>query len=163
MAAELGNHYWKLAQNFAIGVEKSYTAEELWAKAVEYFEWNAEHPLYEVKPFAYMGEVTLKEVPKLRAMSILGFCLYAGIVDSVYYSYRKLEAYTSICTKIEAAIRTQKFEGASGDLLNAAIISRDLGLVDRVQNETVQGFEIVVSDQESMKLVEQLIKKFEEE
>jgi hypothetical protein len=37
---------------------------------------------------------------------------------------------------VEEIIRTQKFEGASADLLNPNIIARDLGLADKQDNTT---------------------------
>ncbi len=37
----------------------------------------------------------------------------------------------AVITRIKETIFTQKFEGASADLLNANIIARDLGLADK--------------------------------
>ncbi len=36
-------------------------------------------------------------------------------------------------TRVDEIIRTQKFQGASADLLNANIIARDLGLADKTE------------------------------
>ena len=39
--------------------------------------------------------------------------------------------FVTVITDIETVIRTQKFEGAAADLLNANIIARDLGMTDK--------------------------------
>ena len=54
-----------------------------------------------------------------------------GIVGEAHYG----EQYAEVSNAIADHIRTQKFEGASADLLNAGIISKDLGLVDKKQIE----------------------------
>lgn len=44
--------------------------------------------------------------------------------------------FSGITTQVEEIVRTQKFEGASADLLNANIIARDLGLADKHEGTT---------------------------
>jgi poly(A) polymerase Pap1 len=41
--------------------------------------------------------------------------------------------FSTVITDIEKTIYTQKFQGASADLLNANIIARDLGLSDKTE------------------------------
>jgi hypothetical protein len=68
---------------------------------------------------------------KMRAMTIMGFCLYADICHVTWANYKNNEDFVTVITRIENVIKSQKFEGAAADLLNANIIARDLGLTDK--------------------------------
>lgn len=133
MGAPKGNTYWKLANN--PGKPRSYMPDTLLEKALEYFEWVDNNPLKEQKAFAYKGEVTVVELNKMRAMTLTAFCLFANITMQTFFTYEKQKEYSEVTSFIKNHITTQKFEGASADLLNANIISRDLGLVDRIKSE----------------------------
>ncbi|HEY5125372.1 MAG TPA: terminase small subunit, partial [Ignavibacteria bacterium] len=74
--------------------------------------------------------------PKMRAMTMEQLCFYLHCSDSYFRVFKsklkeKDEDFLTVITDIETTIRTQKFQGASADLLNANIISRDLGLMDK--------------------------------
>lgn len=128
MAAPKGNTYWKLAKDWGIGADRKYAPDELWSKAVEYFKWVDKNSLEETKVFANGHRAT---VPKMRAMTITGFCIYAQISSTTFDNYGTNEAYLGITTRIRDIIYTQKFEGACADLLNSNIIARELGLADK--------------------------------
>ncbi len=131
-----GNRFWEARSSHGVA-PKFASADDLWSACVEYFDWNAENPLYEMKPFAYQGTVVQEAVAKMRAMTIGGLCLFIDISQQQWQDWRRKggEKYrpdlASVIAQAEAIIRTQKFEGASADLLNANIIARDLGLADR--------------------------------
>ena len=162
MPAPKGNEYWRLVEN--IGKPAAYSPDELLAEGKLYIEWVEESPLYETKAFASNGFVTTEKLPKMRAMSVLGFCVFANITTTMYYRYREKEDYRCICEALEGAFRNQKFEGASAGLLNAAIISRDLGLVDKSEvNQTVAVAQIIVSDSDAKEKIDELISKFNSE
>ncbi|WP_185145390.1 terminase small subunit [Apibacter muscae] len=127
MAAPKGNTYWKLAKGFAEGNDKKYSKEELWSTAIEYMYWLEKNPLKEQKVFANGKKVTLN---KMRAATITGFCLYAGISTTTFDNYSKNQAYLGIVKRIKELFFSQKFEGAAADLLNSNIIARELGLAD---------------------------------
>lgn len=127
MAAPKGNTYWKLAKGFAEGNEKKYSKNELWTKAIEYMEWLEKYPLKEQKAFGNGKKVT---VNKMRAATITGFCIYAGISTTTFDNYSKDQAYLGITSRIKELFFSQKFEGAAADLLNSNIIARELGLAD---------------------------------
>lgn len=130
MAAPKGNQFWKAATK--IGRDKLFASpEKLWDACCEYFDWNEENPLFEVKAFAYQGVVVQEKIPKMRAMTINGLCLFLNVDGSTWAAWRTQEAFSAVTAKAEDIIRKQKFEGASADLLNANIIARDLGLVDK--------------------------------
>lgn len=88
---------------------------------------------------AYQGEAKLVEVPKMRAMTIAGLCIYLDIATVTWASYRERgEDFSVVTTRVEEIIRTQKFEGAAAELLSPNIIARDLGLADN-RNVAVSG------------------------
>lgn len=126
MAAPKGNEYYLLATNFV--KPRKYHPAALFKKFVDYLQWNAAHPLKEQKILAGGKQ---KTVNKLRAMTIVGFCNYAGIERQTYENYEKQEDYFGICRRIRDIIYQQKLEGAAADLLNPSIIAREIGLADK--------------------------------
>ena len=136
MAAPKGNRYHLLRERS--GKEKLFpTPESLLDACVEYFEWVEENPLIESKIVSYQGVSTLEELPKMRAMTIAGLCNHLGIVTQTWDLYKKREDYIGICSQVEQIIWAQKFEGASADMLNASIIGRELGLMDKQQVDNI--------------------------
>lgn len=134
MAAPKGNQFWKARTKH--GRDKIFkSAGVLWKACQEYFEWNEENPLIEMKPFAYQGVVTQEPVPRMRAMTISGLCLFLDIDEDTWNLYRQREDFIGVITRAEKIIYNQKFQGASADMLNANIIARDLGLVDKKETK----------------------------
>ncbi len=130
MAAPVGNRFWE--QRSSHGRKPKFESpEDLWDAACEYFEWVEDNPLHESKAFAYQGEVTVEELPRMRAMTITGLCLFLDISRQGWSEYCAKEDFPDITKQIEAVIFSQKFEGAAADLLNANIIARELGLADK--------------------------------
>lgn len=140
MAAPAGNDFYKMVKAPTGRPVKFESAQELWLVALQYFEWVQENPLYELKIFQYQGEIVEKEMPKMRAMTETAFCLWAGISTETFRSYKKansedVEDFFVVSHKIADIIYGQKFEGAAADFLNANIIGRELGLVDKSERE----------------------------
>jgi len=130
MAAPKGNEFWKARSKH--GRDKLFASpEKLWEACCEYFQWNEDNPLFEVKAFAYQGVVVQESIPKMRAMTLGGLCLFLDVDKSTWGVWRTKEDFANVTAKAEDIMRKQKFEGASADLLNANIIARDLGLVDK--------------------------------
>lgn len=130
MSAPRGNEFWKARSSH--GRSPKFASPAILADACEeYFQWVEDNPLWESKPFAYQGEVTIAALPKMRAMTIGGLCLFLDIDQTTWADYRGREDFSLVTTRVEATIRAQKFEGASADLLNPNIIARDLGLADK--------------------------------
>ena len=126
-----GNRLWE-ARSSAGPKPLFADAAPLWAACVEYFEWVEANPLWEAKPFAFQGVVTMAEVPKMRAMTIAGLCLFLDISPETWASWRKDRPdLIGVITQAEGIIYQQKFAGAAADLLNPNIIARDLGLSDK--------------------------------
>ena len=129
--ARIGNQFWKARSTH--GRKPIFeTSEILWAAACEYFEWVDKNPLYAAELVKYQGEATEKEVPKMRAMTILGLCIFLDISHDSWLDYKKRNDFIGVTTQIDSIIKTQKFEGASAELLNPNIIARDLGMADKI-------------------------------
>lgn len=125
-----------------IGRPVEYTPTELWEKALQYFEWYEENPLYESKVFNYQGDIVTAEIPKMRAMTEVSFCLFAGIDRKTFLNYKSGEGYQDffpIANQISQIIYSQKFEGAAAEFLNANLIARELGLADKSEHTGKDG------------------------
>lgn len=133
--APKGNRFWELRSKH--GRDKLFKSPELlWKAACEYFDWCTQNPLHEAKAFAYEGEVTLAELPKMRAFTMAGLCFYLHCNEAYFRQFTdKGEGFSTVISEIEKVIYRQKFEGAAADLLNANIIARDLGLKDVTQQD----------------------------
>lgn len=136
----LGDRFW-LARSSAGPKPQFKDGGQLWAACCEYFEWATTNPHYEAKPFAYEGRVTLKEVPKCRAFTIQALCIFLDLSRDTWDNYSKgLEGgkrpgIQEVAQRVNEIIREQKFSAAAADLLNPTIISRDLGLAEKVDND----------------------------
>lgn len=138
MAAPKGNQFWKARSSH--GRKPIFASpDELGEACEEYFQWVEDNPLYESKAFAYQGVVTQESVPKMRAMTIDGLCIFLDISDECWRQYREREDFIGVVTRVEKIIYAQKFTGAAADLLNANIIARDLGLKDRTDHSSEDG------------------------
>ena len=140
MAAPKGNRFWEARSSHGRNPKFS-SPDVLWSACTEYFTWVDDNPLYEMRPFAYKGEVTQEHVAKMRAMTISGLCLFLDIDKNTWASYKDREGFFTVITQAEDIIYNQKFSGAAADLLNANIIARDLGLRDKaeVDNKSSDG------------------------
>lgn len=138
MAAPKGNQFWKLRSKH--GVDALFTdPKKLWEAACEYFEWCYENPLYEAKAFAFQGDVTVTELPKMRAMTLDQLQFYLGVSDGYWRNFKDSKTaqsldFVTVINDIERTIKTQKFQGAAADLLNPNIIARDLGLKEQTEH-----------------------------
>lgn len=130
MTAPKGNEFWKARSSH--GRKPIFaTADDLWEAASEYFEWVEANPLWEDKVTSFQGTNTHEPIAKMRAMTITGLCIFLDISQQAWSEYKQREGFGEVTARIDDIIRTQKFEGASADLLNPNIIARDLGLADK--------------------------------
>ncbi len=133
-----GNSYWTFRNKH--GRNYKYKPDELWDVALEYFQWVQDNPLWEsvlVAKGIVMNKGTENEntvystqLPKMRAMTIQSFTLFADICEKTFANYRNNTDFVQVITRIEKIIYDQKFTGAAATLLNPNIIARDLGLRD---------------------------------
>lgn len=141
MSAPKGNEFYKMVKGVTGRPPVYSSAQDLWLEAIKYFQWVHDNPLIEVKVF---GTGLKMNVPKMRAMTERAFCLWAGMSQDTFERYKKHppesnetngQDFCGVTKRICDIIYQQKFEGAAGDFLNANLISRELGLVDKSQTE----------------------------
>lgn len=132
MSAPKGNQFWKARSSH--GRKPIFeTPEALLEACSEYFEWVEANPLWEDKIISFQGVATHVDVAKMRAMTINGLCIFLDIGRRSWDEYRARQDFSPVCEQVEQTIREQKFVGAAADLLNPAIIARDLGLADKTE------------------------------
>lgn len=111
------------------------TPEELWKKFEEYCDWVRENPFEVVRyKTSSDGDKEYEEKKtehKMRAMTIGGFAIFAGITQRTFHDYATQDKFSHICAHVKDVIYEQKFTGAAAELLNPSIIARDLGLADQ--------------------------------
>lgn len=130
MAAPNGNQFWKLRSKH--GRDKIFaTPEIMWEAACEYFEWCEQNPLHETD---FRGkDATQVELPKMRAFTIQGLCLFLDVNTLYFRDFQKncSDDFSQVIARIMEIIYNQKFTGAAAGFLNPNIIARDLGLADK--------------------------------
>lgn len=135
MAAPKGNQFWRIRSKH--GRDKLFAnADMLWNAALEYFQWSDENPWVKceaIKSGEQAGEII--RIPTARPYTIKGLCIYLDVNESYWRDFKKSdnlsEDFSSVITRVEEIIATQKFEGAAVGAFNPTIIARDLGLVDK--------------------------------
>lgn len=114
------------------------TVRDFLRDAASYFQYLEDFPLVEEQLFANKGVVVTGYKTKMRAATLQGLASHMGISTSKLRSYRTTrgEAFAEAMEKVDQLIYLQKFEGAAAGLLNATVVSRDLGLTDKQEIET---------------------------
>lgn len=168
-----GNQQWQRRSKH--GPDKTFKSPALLLQAFnDYYVWNNENPLKEQKAMVTSNgtgagsDIEYAELNKMRAMTIIGFCLFCGVNSEYWRTFKHqlkensvntpalLSDYNSVIKFIEDAIYTQKFEGASAGLLNANLISRDLGLADKMITENTNYNSVPMTKEEIKALGDQL-------
>ena len=108
------------------------TAQDFLNDCASYFTWAQEHPLQEEKVFQFQGEIVRADIGKVRAFSKRGLCNHLGVPEKRLESYvTRGDEWAEAVEIVEQIIFTQKFENAAANLLNSAVIIRDLGMADK--------------------------------
>lgn len=108
------------------------TAQDFLRDVAEYFTWCEKHPLLEEKVFMYKGAIVRADEPKMRPFTKKGLSTFLNLPEGRLTAYKKRgDEWAEAMEIVEQTIYTQKFEGAAAGLLNATIISRDLGLAEK--------------------------------
>ena len=131
------NQFWKARSRhgrFPKFPEGDEGARMLLEACEDYFKWCEEHPLKEDKVFAYEGATYHDSQDKLRAFTLNGLTLFIDVTDQTWRDWRaNRQDLLGVISWAEKTIRDQKFVAAAAGLLNANIISRDLGLADKTE------------------------------
>lgn len=126
----------RLWEKVRLGKPPSFESpDEMWDRALEYFKWCEDNPIPEGKVFNNQGEVLPAQIPHMRAMTQAGLCAFLNIGVSTWHDYKNKPQYSEVTSLIESVMFEQKFSGAASGMLNASIIARDLGLVDKSQQD----------------------------
>lgn len=130
------NYYERLTRKPPIYL----TASDFLAGVAAYFKWCEDHPLLEEKVFMYKGAIVRTDESKMRPFTKKGLASFLGMPESRLASYKKRgDDWQDAMEIVEQTIFTQKFEGAAAGLLNATIISRDLGLAEKTEISGSEG------------------------
>lgn len=130
--------------------------DDLWGACCEYFDWNANNPLFEDNLVTFQGSASHEPTAKMRAMTIGGLCMFIDIDEVTWREWRKSRPdLSTVITRAEGVIYRQKFEGASASMLNPNIIARDLGLADKQEFTGKNGGPIQHEDRTSANLIEE--------
>lgn len=133
MSFEQGNREWERRSKH--GRDTLFESPELmWEAACEYFKWCEDNPFKE-QDFVGKDVVEINR-NKMRPFTMHGLCLYLGCGTAYFRNFKNEERakkgdFKSVIEKIEETIYNQKFSGAAAGFLNANLIARDLGLVDK--------------------------------
>jgi hypothetical protein len=139
MAAPAGNRFWEFRSKH--GRDKLFSdAELLWKESVKYFTWCENNPLIEID---YRGkDAVLVEIPKVRAFTIKGLCLFLHVNEDFMLQFRNTCAgrddqeskdFSRVISNIYDTIFTQKFTAAAAGFLKENLIARETGLAERQQ------------------------------
>lgn len=133
MAAPQGNQFWKMRAKH--GRDKIFsTPEDLWSACEEYFEATDKRKWYKTE---FHGKNAKEfKVPTETPYTWTGLYLFLDIDHKTWLAYEKREDFAPIATRVRNIIYTQKMEGAAVGAFNATIISRDLGLTEKTEQQT---------------------------
>ena len=138
---EKGNEFWKARATH--GRDMLFASPTmLWESACEYFQWCDDNPLFEGKICSFQGVNVVEKIPKLRAYTMSGLCLFLDCSQNYFRQFKIARGednpdFVTIIEKIEETIYNQKFTAAAADLLNPNIIARELGLSDKTEGTTI--------------------------
>lgn len=108
------------------------TPSSFWLEVVEYRNWCETNPILTTKVVKDdQSRPMLFDVPKPRAMSTMGFCVFAVITQGDWEILRSRPEIAPLADIAETLFRSQVFEGAAVDLFNPAFISKFLGFAER--------------------------------
>lgn len=131
MPFEKGNKWWNKRANHG-PARMIESAQALTESCNEYFQYVEDSPLFEDKVGFSEGCAVHTDVKKVHAMTITGLCLFLGIANQTWYSWKdKYPDLADVQAWAEQCIWRQKFTAAAAGLLNANIISRELGLAEK--------------------------------
>lgn len=128
-----GNQWWRLRTK--VGRKRLFaTPEILREECYKYFEHTDARKWYKVD---YKGkDVERVEIPTDTPYTLHGLCLFLNIDRQTWINYRNSIDLFEVVKEIDDIIYLQKFEGATVGVYNSSIIARDLGLVDKTENES---------------------------
>jgi len=126
--APKGNQYWRARKSHG-QPKKFQTPQDLCDRAVDYFSWVEQNPLYKPVYFYDRGSVIESKLEVMRPLSIRGLCLHLGISVQTFLNYERREScrdYFEVCEYIRTVIYGYNFTRAVAGLLNPCVLARML-------------------------------------
>jgi hypothetical protein len=127
----------------------------MWEAACEYFQWCEENPLV-AEDFVGSGPMagTIVNLNKMRPFTMHGLCSYLDCSTAYFRAFKSTmdpdakhyKDFLTVLTRIEETVYNQKFTGAAAGFLNANIIARDLGLMDKQEVKHEGGINITIKE-----------------
>ena len=141
------NQFWRMRSKH--GANAIFNSpDKLYEACVEYFEYCEENPLIEEKVGFSQGGVQRADTKKVRAMTSSALSIFLGITHKTLIEWKKTrDDLKPIIDWAESVIWNQKFSAAAAGLLNANIISRELGLADK-QEVAVNAPQMIINPPE---------------
>ena len=101
-----------------------------------YFEWCLDNPILEEKVFQHQGRPVSAEIRRTRPFTLEGLCNHIDISLATFRTYEEQTNFKNVVARIRQIVDNQQFEGVAAGILNANIIARKLGLVDKKDHTT---------------------------
>lgn len=118
-----------------IGRPRKYeTPVHLWMAACEYFEYNDDNPL-EKNEAVKSGDMAgmIIAVPVRRPYTKVGLASFTGLTAGYVKELKQDPGFSTVMELIDSVIETQQVEAAIAGLANPLIVSRLLGLTDKME------------------------------
>lgn len=134
--APIGNKFWQ--QRSKHGRDKLFESPELlWEAASEYFT-NTDNRKWVKKDWVGKDAYQVERETE-TPYTYSGLCLYLGTNRGYFSDFKQTcsKDFSEVIMRIEEIMYTQKFEGASVGAFNANIISRELGLADKMISDVI--------------------------
>jgi len=148
MAPPINNQFWKLRSKH--GRDKIFQSPDiLWDAACEYFEATDARKWIKTE---FNGKDAVEcHVPTETPYTWTGLYLFLDISHQTWVDYEERKDFIEISTRIRNIIYTQKFEGAAVGAFNPQLISRDLGLVDKREEDGKKHFIVTYENKNNTK------------
>lgn len=143
-----GNQVWRLRKKN--GSVTKYQPGELLDKFEEYVDYCLRNPLQELQLVKFKEHYEEADVAKMRAMSVKGFCTFAGISESTFNYYKRKLDLAEEAELIQLYCENAQYEGAAAGLLQHQIVARMIGLADKKE------MKVTVEDMNEQEALEEL-------
>lgn len=148
-----GNQLWRRVDPDKLGRPPRFKKpKELWEEAVQYFQHCEDNPIQTYETTSSHKGVYSKVVEHRVPYTWDGLCVYLNVCNLDHYKTKP--EFSEVLTHIDKTIRNQKFSGAASGIFNANIIARDLGLVDKREDNVT-----ILTESERKAKIEELMRK----
>lgn len=116
-------------------ISKYRTPQDLYLAALEYFKFADANPITRpeaIKGGAMAGNIVEVEIP--RPWTLMGLCGFLGMSVKMWMTFHNEDRseFHEVVDYLEDACKRQKLEHALVGNYNAILVSKDLGLIDKI-------------------------------